>query len=589
MSEPDRHDLLSRIQKTSQLIAEGNDNDARVIFDQLARSSISEPNILAQLGTLALQFNDAPVAIDIFSRVNEQEPDNANYLNMLANAMITNRDFDDAKNILSEAIEIKPDFVDLYKKLGAIAVEQMDYAEGSRLLEKALELKPRDPAIVSNIIVALRYTDRHDDALNYARKLVRLDPKNPNSHESLSKVLVELGNPVEATTSLEKAIRLDKTRGSSYNLLTSTRKFSEKDSGFIKQCEHALTLGMPSSQRYLIHFALGKVYDDCKKWGKAFEHYRQGNLLHKPATNKNKAATDRLSKTQKYYNPELFKQASGLGNKSDIPVFIVGMPRSGTTLIEQIICSHPEGAGAGELAAIGQIAKKMCSTGSPSDYKKQLHKNLTADTIRLHTDNYLKALKHNRQHAKRIVDKMPDNFFNLGLINLLFPNSHIIHAIRSPLDTCLSCYFRPFTFAYWTYDLKWIASRYRFYRKTMEYWKKNLPEGRIIDVHYEKLIQDPGNQTRSIIENIGLPWDQQCLEFHKTKRAITTESALQVRQPIYTSSKRRWINYAQFLQELANELSDYFSAEEIEELNDHGIKISAYKRGRRYFKNILAK
>ena len=570
----------------SQLVAKGNNEDAQAIFDQLAHSDFSNLKILKQFGALALQLNEIIVAINILSRVVEMEPEDAGALDMLASALINNGDFEAAKKLLYAAIELQPDLPEPYSRLGAIAVNQTDYTESVRILEKGLQLKPRDPFIILNIVLSLRHTDRHEDALKYARKLIRLDPKNPDSYEMLARVLTDLGESEEAITHLGKAIGLDKTHGPSYNLLSNIKKFSEKDSDFIKQCENTLTLSMPSDQRGLIHFSLGKIYDDCKEWDKAFEHYRKGNLLKKFAIDQDKTVLGGLRKICKSYNEKLFEQASGLGSESDHPVFVVGMPRSGTTLIEQIIFSHPEGAGAGELREIGQIDKKICPADTRSNYRKQLHKNLRKDIIRMHVESYLEVLRNNRQHAKRIVDKMPDNFINLGLINVLFPNAHIIHAIRNPLDTCLSCYFRHFTFLYWSFDMKRIATRYRFYRETMDYWKKTLPKGKIIDVDYDRLIEDPVNQTRRIIESIGLPWDERCLEFYKNKRAVITESVWQVRQPIHTSSNRRWTHYVQHLGDIVNELSDYLGPEDIEELKDHGIEVSKYKN---YLRKIFTK
>ncbi|MDH5649193.1 MAG: sulfotransferase, partial [Gammaproteobacteria bacterium] len=307
------------------------------------------------------------------------------------------------------------------------------------------------------------------------------------------------------------------------------------------------------------------------------------------ATDQDKVLLNRVRKTRKYYDKELFEKARDLGSESETPIFVVGMPRSGTTLIEQIICSHPQGAAAGELKEIAHIAAQVFPSDSLSDYGKELHNFLNKDTIRQYTDSYLQVLQNNRQHANRIVDKMPDNFFRLGLIKLLFPKAHIIHAIRNPLDTCLSCYFRPFTFVYWTYDLKWIGARYRFYRETMEYWKKILPANTIIDVDYDKLIENPAIQTRRIIESIGLPWDEHCLEFYKEQRAITTESVWQVRQPIYTSSSKRWMNYAPYLDALASELSNYLQPEDIEILKNHGIMTTTRKWGWKNLRNVLAK
>jgi len=168
---------------------------------------------------------------------------------------------------------------------------------------------------------------------------------------------------------------------------------------------------------------------------------------------------------------------------------------------------------------------------------------------------------------------MPDNFVHLGVINLLFPNATIINAIRNPLDTCLSCYFQSFNEQPWSYDLGWISNRYHFYRKTMGFWKENLPEGRVIDFHYEQLIADPESNMKKLLNAIKLPWDDSCLEFYNNKQSINTASLWQARQPIYSSSIRRWSNYAEHLTPLANELIDFLDDEDIKLFEEKGIKL----------------
>lgn len=565
--------ILSQIQKAFQFIGTNQVEQAQIIFDQLLHEEISDLNTLAQFGKLACFLGEKVHAINALYKVTEAEPENAIYLDLFAQALIDNGGVTKPRELLQKAIELKPDFADPYIRLAALEIDNLYFKEAVPLLEKAVQLKPGEPVAYANIIVALRYTDRHEEALAYAQKLVRLNANNPANYEILGRVLIELGKIDEAIPLLEKAIRLDPTYGPAYNSLVGIKKYSMEDSAFINQCEKALQLSMPAVQRSLIHFSLGKIYDNCKQWDKAFEHFRQGNLLCKPAFEQDKPLVKRLRKIRKSYTKAFIRKTADLGSDSDIPVFVVGMPRSGSTLIEQIISSHPDGAGAGELDSINRIEKILCPDASLPQYHKLLQENLTREIIQEHANDYLKRLRKNRENASRIVDKMPDNFRYLGLINLLFPKAHIIHSIRNPLDTCLSCYFQAFAYLKWAHDLDWIAARYRLYRETMDYWKNTLPAGKIIDISYEDMTENPEHEIRRMLELVELPWDDQCLNFHKKKRAIVTASVWQARQPIYKSSRNRWANYAPFIEGLASKLSDYLSEKDIEELASHGVKI----------------
>lgn len=567
-------DIPSQIQRANQLLEKGQQDSAQLIFDQLAQEEITDTHTLAQFGELAFRLGEKVRAINALSKAVESSPENAAYLDLYAQVLIDIHNYSKSTKLLEKAIHLNPDFHLPYIRLASIYLETYNFQQAIPLLEKAISLKPGEPLTYVYYINALRYTDRHEDALKYAQKLLRLTPNNPANHEILARVLIELGKLDDARAQLEKTLRIDPTYGPAYNSLTDITKFTPESEAIIRQAEAALKLPMRVENRALILFSLGKTYDDCKQWDKAFEHYRQANLLSKPAIeDSTAAAVKRFKKTRKTYNKKFIANTTHLGSDSEIPVFVVGMPRSGTTLIEQIISSHSQGAGAGELTAIDQIEKTICPDESLSDYDKLLRASLTKELIHKHARDYLEVLTKNHTNTNRIVDKMPDNFLYLGLINLLFPNAHIIHAIRNPLDTCLSCYLQPFTYIKWSHDLDWIAARYHMYREFMDYWKEVLPENKIIHMHYEDIIDNPETQIRGLISACDMPWEDQCLQFHKKERAITTASVWQARQPIYQSSRMRWVHYAPFLKALANKLSHFLSDEDFAEFERQGIRI----------------
>jgi hypothetical protein len=247
-------------------------------------------------------------------------------------------------------------------------------------------------------------------------------------------------------------------------------------------------------------------------------------------------------------------EASG-GDPSSVPVFIVGMARSGTTLIEQILASHPAVFGAGELMLFEQVVNAVGKMMPGAPRFPEMASALRAEHFRSLGRRYLEELLPRAPAASRIVDKMPANFHFAGLIHLALPNATIIHAVRDPLDTCVSCFSVNFTYAQsHTFDLAELGRYYRRYRALMAHWHDVLPSGCVIDVHYEELVGDLEGVARRIVAACGLDWDPRCLDFHRTKRPIRTTSAVQVRRPIYSSSIGRWRRYEKFLGPLVAEL-----------------------------------
>lgn len=567
-------DITKKIQDAIRLIMDDRKDEAQVLFNQLLNQEITDVHTLAQFGELAFLLGENVHAINALSAATEAAPDNAAYLDLFAQILISIQNYDKAMELLDKAIQLKPDSPHTYARLAGLHFEMSRFEESIKLLEKAVALKPGDALILAQYIETLRYCDRYEEALKYAHKLVRINDKDPVNYERLARVYIELGNIDEAKLHLHKAMRLDPAYGKALYTLTTISKFTTDDQTLIDQAEKSLKQPMSVKNRTALHFALGKIYDDCKLWDKAFNHFRQANILTNPGIeDRTTRDSKRFRKTRKTYTRKFIKNTGSLGSKSEVPVFVVGMPRSGTTLIEQIISSHSQGEAAGELNTMSLIELAICPDNTLATYDKQVMANLEPKHLNQHIQQYLEKLTSNRNSASRIVDKMPDNYLYLGLINLLFPRARIIHAIRNPLDTCLSCYFQSFTFIKWANDLEWIAARYRMYREAMDYWKYTFPEGRIIDVHYEDIVGNPETEIHRLIEACNLPWEDQCLDFHKNERAITTSSVWQVRQPLYTSSRKRWSHYAPYLENLANKLADFLSPEDIDEFEKHGIRI----------------
>jgi tetratricopeptide (TPR) repeat protein len=299
---------------------------------------------------------------------------------------------------------------------------------------------------------------------------------------------------------------------------------------------------LSDAERLELHFALGKAYADLDRHEQALRHLQEGNALKRKQVNYDEKATlQRLRDIAAVFSAELIRRNAGLGDPSTESVFIVGMPRSGTTLVEQVLASHPKVFAAGEVLHFTQATEAVTAfpEGIPS---------LGAEQLREIGARYAKSVRGLAPAAERITDKLPANFRFAGLIHLALPNARIIHIQRDPIDTCLSCFSKIFTGDQpFSYDLGELGRFYRAYDALMAHWRRVLPDGTMLEVQYEKLVADFEAQARRIVAYSGLEWNERCLEFHETVRPVRTASAVQVRQPLYRHSVGRWRAYEPWL------------------------------------------
>jgi hypothetical protein len=267
------------------------------------------------------------------------------------------------------------------------------------------------------------------------------------------------------------------------------------------------------------------------------------------------AVLDALERTRKAFTAELMRANRGAGDPSSLPVFIFGMPRSGTTLVEQILASHPQVFGAGEIADFTQAIAGLGGVAAQAQYSPEALSRLPDEDLRRLGASYVERIRRLAPAAARIANKTPGNFHFAGLIHLALPNARLIHTRRDPVDTCLSCFQQMFpeTLSY-TFDLAELGRYYRAYEAVMAHWRAALPSGAMLEVQYEEVVADLEGQARRIVAHCGLEWDPRCLSFHETERPVRTASVMQVRQPIYTSSVGRWRAYEAFLGPLLAEL-----------------------------------
>jgi hypothetical protein len=305
--------------------------------------------------------------------------------------------------------------------------------------------------------------------------------------------------------------------------------------------------------RRALHFSLGRIFDRLHRYGEAFEHYSAANQLAKLNYNFDDEV-QLCNRLKEIFSSEHLKSLPKAGNKSERPVFVVGMPRSGTSLAEQILSSHSEIYGAGELQHMNELVGSIRGITLSKDDFPECVVELDAGQMDQLANTYLAKLDDLSADAPRVVDKMPNNFHYLGLIGLLFPKARIIHCLRDPRDTCLSIYFQDFnqTHAYGS-DLTILGRYYREYEKLMAHWRSvvDIP---LYEIHYADLVADQEKYSRELIEFCGLDWDDNCLDFYKAKRDVATASYNQVRRPMYKSSLERWRHYEPYIQPLLESL-----------------------------------
>lgn len=570
-------ETVSKIQRVRESLRVTSRAEALETYEVLAHEAEEDAIVQTELGYLCLDLELYDQAVKHYRKAVEQAPGSPIHLANLGIGLQRFGEPSEALEMLHQALDLDEQMPIAQCVLGELYARRNQHDKARVHLEKAHEMNPGNPLIQANLASALSELGEYEEALVHAKKAARSPKAGEHSYHVLARIFSELGKKHEAVQYFEQAIKQYRTFGVAYSGLASLKKFSTADKPFIKKTEKVLERSMPAHDRKAIHFALGKMYDDCKEYDKAFSHYRKGNTLDRTVLSSLKRDQWKTRVLRKTFTKPVIDKFRKEGDPTEQPVFVVGMPRSGTTLIEQMIASHRQGGGAGELPEIPRIADELFRDKRGWFLTRELKKELTRQFRQSHAAGYLEILQQGRQGAERIVDKMPANFMFLGLIDSLFPNATIIHAIRHPLDICVSCYVQPFKFLEWSNQFSTIADMYELYRAMMDHWRKVLPEGRIVDVHYEKLIDSPEEEGRRLLNACGLDWDANVLRFYEQKSAVKTASLSQVRQPIYKSSRMRWMRYAPYIGELATRLAPYLP-EGQEELKERGVPVAGRSR-----------
>jgi tetratricopeptide (TPR) repeat protein len=450
--------------------------------------------------------------------------------------------YEEAEQCYREAISLNPNFSDPHANLGVLLRQKSYLSDSEALLRRALKLKPTDLDARINLGLTLVFLGRLRDARAYFAKALKTAPRSGLALFGMGQIAALEGQFEEAETTFRRVIEMNPKMSNAWAALPLTRKMTKADSDWLKGAEEIATSKIHPMEEANLRFAMGKYCDDVDDFADAFKNFKRGNELLKTAAEDydRQGHSTFIDGLMRIYSREAISTIGAPGSSSAKPVFVVGMPRSGTSLAEQIIASHPAAFGAGELNFWAALMKKD---------EQQLTRAVLSEPARPRVaEEYLRILEGFSANASRVIDKAPVNAEFLGLIYSVFPNARVIYMQRDPIDTCLSCYFQQFlTGLNYTFDLSDLVHYYREHQRIIAHWRAVLPPGFILDVPYEGLVADQETWSRKMLDFIGLEWDPRCLEFHTNKRRVTTASAWQVRQKVYQSSVARWRNYEKFI------------------------------------------
>lgn len=513
------------------------------------------------LGVALRDLDRTGEAIDSFRRALQYKPDYVDALFNLGNTFLDVGSPEEAVAEYRKALAYRPDYVELLFNLGVALQALGQHLEGAEYLAKAVELRPDYTEAHVCLASALQTINRVDEALDHYDRALALEPDNADAIGGKAAIHERRGQFAEARTLIQPY--LDGTPPARIALVYGAlgKPLSCLDEA-IAAMERSLELESTSGENRIdLYFALGKLYDRLGDYDKAFAHYRAGNEAFRRKNARLLEAyhpgidAGRMQALMDAFGEGFAERLAGSGSDSQRPLFVVGMPRSGTTLTEQILASHPAVYGAGELPDISRLRQTMQEAMGTEQAYPALMERVTPDLMAGMATRYLQRLDGASTQADRVVDKMPHNFLHLGLIAMLFPRARIIHVSREPADTCLSIYFQKFNCSHaYASDLAHLGAYYRSYQRLMDHWRKVLPLP-LFELRYDELVADPEPVIRAMLEHCGLDWDDRCLQFHATRRDVNTPSYDQVRQPLYNRSSGRWTRYRAHLAPLLEALT----------------------------------
>jgi tetratricopeptide (TPR) repeat protein len=511
-SYAEAHSNLGNVLRTQHKLEE-----ALAAYQRALALKPSYADAINNMGTTLRDLGRIADAETTYRRALALKPDDGMALTNLALALKDLERFEEAVAVLDRALALDPASAKALTYLALVRLDQKRAGDAEAPAAQALALKPEDADVLNAMGVVRHEQGRFQEARDFFARAIAAKPDLADTHNNLGNLLKEQGDLAGARDAFVKAVALNPREAGFFVNLADAKAFAADDGHLVAMESLARDIDTLSPLSALrLNFALAKAYDDLGRHDDAFRRLREGNRL---------------------------------------PVFVLGMPRSGTTLVEQILASHPQAHGAGELRDLDDVVA-AAADGTGTAFP-EFAATSRAEQVRAIGAAYLERLQKHSPTAARITDKMPSNYFFIGLIHLALPNARIVHVMRDPLDTCLSCFSKLFNAEQnHTYDLAELGRYYRKYAELMAHWRAVLPAGRMLEIRYEDVVAEVEAAARALVAHAGLPWDPRCLAFHEHRRPVKTASASQVRRPIYRSSQGRWQPYRAHLRPLLDALGD---------------------------------
>ena len=534
------------------------ENDREEESDQVIQNFFESDKTYGELykGIRHVKAGRLKLAEESYKKVLKKDKNNIDALRLLGLLAFKTKDYEIAERLFLKVLQLDPSFSLAWDNLAKLYRIQNKLLKSIPAFENLIKLDPRNfEALVSLGTVFIKLSKYHEGIKLYEESL-KIKPENPRVYLSLGHALKTIGERKKSEAAYQNAIKYFSLSGEAYWSLANlkTYEFSDKE---IINMESSLTKNIHPNEMTQMHFALGKAYESKRQFDKSFEHYAEGNWQQRKQISYNaedyKISIDELidffDKNKNLFN---LKAQSNF----DDPIFILGLPRSGSTMIEQILSSHSLIEGTQELPNILTISRDI----KLIDQKKGYPNNLLGLDQSSFDDlgkKYIDETKWARSSTPYFIDKMPNNFVHIGLIKLILPKAKIIDARRNPMDTCFSCFKQYFAKGqHFTYDLDDIARYYKDYVRLMDYWKKLFPE-EIFTINYEQVIENPNDRIRDLLEFCNVKFEDSCINFHKSKRPVKTASSEQVRQPMYKTGLDYWKNYSNYLDTLLKHFPEY--------------------------------
>ena len=533
----------------------GRLQQAANLYRQILQTAPEHPDALHLLGTIAQQTGHPQAAIELIRKAIHCQADNPLYHFNLSTTYLLNGQPEQALAAGEQALALNPDYLDAHLNLASACRELRRYQTAMDHLQQVVALQPDYAEAYLNMGNILLEQNQAENALQYYEKAHALKPRQAQTLFNIGNAYMVLGDFDKAMGYFRQTLQLQPDFGDAYGTISAIKRFSAPDED-IKSMESLLQQPTLSVKNQIsIHFALGKAYEDCENYEQAFAHFCDGNRIKRQCFQYSTAAdAEFFQRLKTVYNRDFFRARSHHGLNSRMPIFILGMPRSGTTLVEKILASHPLVYGAGELNDLQDILSGPESVLTLPATPEHIATLDATETARL-AQAYLDRLGRFGSEWQHITNKLPGNFQFIGLIQLLFPRASIIHCHRDPMANCWSCFKNYFHSSQeFAYQLEELGRYYRLYENLMQHWHQVLP-GRIYDLRYEALVSEQERETRRLLDWCELPWENACLDFHRSRAQVRTASIAQVRRPIYQRSVKLWEHYRHQLAPLAEILS----------------------------------